>query len=114
MRLPQKGVLLRIFVDENKKFAGKPVYEYIVLKAKELKMAGATVIKGIMGFGAESHLHMNKFLRLSEDLPIIIEIIDSQENIQKFLPLLDEIVEDGLVTMEEVDIVKYRPDKNKA
>ncbi|RJS70973.1 DUF190 domain-containing protein [ANME-2 cluster archaeon] len=90
------------------RYKGKPLYEQIVLKARELNLAGATVTRGIMGFGAESRLHTARLLRLSEDLPIIIELVDTDENINKLLPLLDEIVVEGLITLETVRVIKYR------
>lgn len=110
-KLQDKGCLLRIFIGESDKYKGKSLYEQIVLKARELKLAGATVLKGIMGFGANSHLHSAKILRLSEDLPIIIEIVDSKKNIERFLPFLDESVKDGLITIEELNIIKYRENR---
>jgi len=108
MKLPEKGLLLRIFIGEMDRYKGKPLYEQIVLKARELNLAGATVTRGIMGFGAESRLHTTRLLRLSEDLPIIIELVDTDENINKLLPLLDEIVVEGLITLETVRVIKYR------
>ncbi len=108
MRLNGEGVLLRIYIGEEDKLNGKPLYEQIVLKAKELNLAGATAIRGILGFGADSHLHSAKILRLSEDLPILIEIVDTEENINKILPYLDENVKEGLITMERVSVIKYR------
>jgi len=113
MKLPEEGVLLRIFIGELDTYKGKPLYEQIVLKARELNLAGATVTRGIMGFGAESRLHTAKLLRLSEDLPIVIELVDEAENIHKLLPFLDEVVEEGLISLEKVRIVKYRH-SNKA
>lgn len=108
MKEEREGVLLRIFIGESDIHKGKPLYEQIVLKARELKLAGATVIRGIMGFGANSILHTAKILRLSEDLPVIIEIGDSQENIEKIIPFLDQTVKEGLITIEKVKIIKYR------
>ncbi len=108
MKLPQNGMLLRIFIGETDNYQGKPLYEQIVLKAKELHLAGATVIRGIMGFGAASRIHTAKILRLSEDLPIVIEIIDEESKIFQLMPFLDETVKDGLITMESVKIIKYR------
>ncbi len=108
IKLPEEGVLLRIFIGENDKYRGKPLYEAIVLKARELCLAGATVTRGILGFGADSRLHSAKTLRLSEDLPIVIEIVDTEEKIQKLLPFLDEVVEEGLITLEKVHVIKYR------
>ena len=108
MKLPEKGVLLRILVGESDQLDGKPLYERIVIKAKELNLAGATVLRGIMGYGANSRLHTAKLLRLSEDLPIVIEIVDTEDNLSRLLPYLDETVQEGLITMEAVRVVKYR------
>ncbi len=109
MGIPENGVLLRIFIGEDDKYKGKPLYEYIVMEAKKRKMAGATVIRGIMGFGAKSHLHTVKLLRISDDLPMVIEIVDSEERISEFLPFLDEVVNDGLITIEKVKVIRYCP-----
>ena len=109
MKLPEQGVLLRIFIGEQDRCKdGKPLYEAIVLKARELNLAGATVIRGIMGFGADSRLHTSKILRLSEDMPIIIEMVDTKEKLEKIMPFLDDVVEEGLITMEKVKVIKYR------
>ena len=108
MKIPENGKLLRIFIGESDKWQHRPLYEALVLKARELGLAGATVLRGPMGFGAKSHLHTSKILRLSMDLPIIIEIVDSEENVNKMIPLLDEMVQDGLVTLEDVRVLKYR------
>ena len=108
MKLPEKSVLLRVFIGESDKCNHKPLYEQIVLKARELNLAGATVIRGILGFGADSRLHSAKLLDLSNDLPIIIEIVDTQENINKLLPFIDENVVEGLVTLEDIQVIKYR------
>ncbi|MFH1691172.1 MAG: DUF190 domain-containing protein [Candidatus Omnitrophota bacterium] len=108
MKLPQEGVLLRIFIGESDHCHGKLLYEEIVLKARSLGLAGATVVRGVMGYGADSRMHTAKVLRLSEDLPIIIEIVDIQENIDKIMPYLDEVVVEGLITSEKVKVVKYR------
>jgi PII-like signaling protein len=107
MKIPQDGCLLRIFIGESDRWHGRPLYEAIVLKARELHMAGATVLRGPMGFGAHSRLHTLKILRLSEDLPIIIEMVDSEEKISAFLPHIDEMVTEGLVTLEKVRVIKY-------
>lgn len=109
MKLPEQGVLLRIFVGESDTYRGKPLYEQIVLKARELNLAGATVSRGIMGFGADSRMHTAKLLRLSQDLPVIIELVDSGENLDKLTPFLDEAVKEGLITREKVKVIKYRP-----
>ena len=108
MQIPQDAVLLRIFIGESDKWEHKPLYEAIVLKAREMHLAGATVLRGPMGFGKNSHLHTAKILRLSMDLPIIIEIVDSEENINAFLPTLDSMVGGGLVTLENVKVLHYR------
>jgi len=110
--LQKDAVLLRAFFGENDKFDGKPLYEAIVLKARELHMAGATVLRGPMGFGKSSRLHTSKILRLSEDLPLIIEIVDSEEKINSFLPVLDTMMGSGLVTIEKVKVLRYGEDKN--
>ena len=108
MKIPSDGKLLRIFIGEADKWNGRPLYEEIVLLAKKNSMAGATVVKGFMGFGCKSHMHTTKLLRLSEDLPIIIEIVDSEEKINQFIPFLDEMVKEGLVTTEKANVVMYR------
>jgi PII-like signaling protein len=108
MKLPEEGMLLRIFIGESDSFKGKPLYEQIVLKARELNLAGATVIHGTMGFGAASRIHSAKIVRLSEDLPIIVELVDTEEKLESLMPFLDETVEEGLITMERVTVVKYR------
>ncbi len=108
MKIPQDGYLLRVFLGESDRWHGRPLYEAIVMKARELHMAGATVLRGPMGFGAGSRLHTAKILRLSEDLPMVIEIVDSKEKIDELLPRIDEMVEDGLVTLERVQVIKYR------
>lgn len=108
MNLPEDGKLLRIFIGESDRWEHKPLYEAIVLKARELGLAGATVLRGPMGYGANSRLHTAKILRLSEDLPLIIEIVDTGANIQRLMPHLDEMVTEGLVTLENVQIIKYR------
>jgi len=108
MKIPENGKLLRIFIGESDRWHHQPLYEAIVFKAREMGLAGATVLRGPMGFGAKSHLHTSKILRLSMDLPILIEIVDSEENINKMIPLLDEMVTDGLVTLEDVRVLKYR------
>ena len=108
MKLPEEGMLLRIFVGESDKYKGKALYEQIVIKARELNLAGATVTRGIMGFGADSRMHSAKILRLSEDLPVVIELVDTEENLNKLLPFLDETVQEGLITLEKVRVIKYR------
>jgi len=108
MKIPAEGKLLRIFIGEADRWQGKPLYEEIVLLAKKEGVAGATAIKGFMGFGCKSHMHTAKLLRLSEDLPIIIEMVDSEEKINKFIPKLDEMVKEGLITLEKANVVMYR------
>ena len=108
MKLEGEGTLLRIFIGELDKWHHQPLYEAIVLKARERGLAGATVLRGPMGFGATSRLHTAKILRLSEDLPVIIEIVDKDERIQAFLPELDQMVGDGLMTLEKVHVITYR------
>jgi PII-like signaling protein len=113
MILPEKGHLLRIFIGESDKFEGLPLFEWIVRKARERGLAGATVLRGLEGFGAHSRLHTAKILRLSEDLPIIVEIVDTLEKIEGFIPLIDEAIAEGLATIEKVDIRFYRSGKEK-
>jgi PII-like signaling protein len=108
MKLEGEGTLLRIFIGELDKWHHEPLYEAIVLRARERGLAGATVLRGPMGFGAHSRLHTAKILRLSEDLPVIIEIVDKEEKIQAFLPELDTMISDGLVTLEKVRVITYR------
>ncbi len=108
MKLPEEGMLLRIFVGESDSYKGKALYEQIVLKARQMNLAGATVTRGLMGFGADSRVHTAKLLRLSEDLPVIIELVDTEENLTKLIPFLDESVQEGLITMEKVRVIKYR------
>jgi PII-like signaling protein len=107
MELPRDAVLLRIFIGEDDKYGHQPLYQAIVLKARELHLAGATVLRGPMGFGHSSRLHTSKILRLSEDLPLVIEIIDSSANIDDFLPTLDGMMGSGLVTLEKVQVLQY-------
>jgi PII-like signaling protein len=107
MTIPEDGYLLRIFVGESDRHGHHPLYEAIVLKAREAGMSGATVLRGVMGFGKNSILHTAKILRLSEDLPMVVEIVDSLEKVEKFLPLLDEMISDGLVTIERVNAIQY-------
>jgi PII-like signaling protein len=113
MVLPEKGHLLRIFIGESDKFEGLPLYEWIVRKARENGIAGATVLRGLEGFGAHSRIHTSKILRLSEDLPIVIEIVDTLEKIEKFIPIIDETIEEGLATLEKVQIRFYRSGKGE-
>src|SRR5271163_4423656 len=113
MRSQETALLLRIFIGEDDRFDGKPLYEAIVLRAREQGLAGATVLRGPMGFGHSSRLHTAQILRLSEDLPVMIEIIDSEQKIAAFLPLLDEMVKGGLISLSEVRIVRYGPDRKE-
>src|SRR5213593_326978 len=108
MNLPHEAVLLRIFMGESDRHGHQPLYEAIVLKARESHLAGATVLRGPMGFGKSSRLHTAKILRLSMDLPIVVEIVDSDEKIQQFLPVLDEMMGGGLLTLEKVRVIEYR------
>jgi PII-like signaling protein len=108
MSIPEEGYLLRIFIGESDKVGHKPLYEVIVLRAREAGLAGATVLRGVMGYGKNSVLHTTKILRLSEDLPIVIEIVDSLEKVESFLPELDRMITDGLVTLERVKVVHYK------
>ena len=112
MKIPEEGYLLRIFIGESDHWHGKPLYEAIVLKARELHLAGATVLRGPMGFGAHSRLHTTKVLRLSEDLPMVVEIVDSKEKIDELLPHIDAMVGEGLVTLEKVQVIKYRAERS--
>jgi len=108
MKITENDLLLRVFVSEKSKHKGKPVYESIVLKAKELNLAGATVLRGVLGFGASHHLHAAKLVGLSDNLPVVVEIVDTEENINRILPFIDETVDDGFVTMEKVKVIRYR------
>jgi uncharacterized protein len=110
MKLPSEAQLLRIFVGESDKSAGRPLYEVIVEEARKRGMAGATVLRGTLGFGANSRIHTAKILRLSEDLPMVIEIVDTPERIAAFLPDLDAMIGEGLVTLEKVSVIAYRHD----
>lgn len=114
MKLEGEAQLLRIFIGESDRWQSQPLYEAIVLKARQLNLAGATVLRGPMGFGADSRLHTAKVLRLSEDLPIIIEIVDSEQKIATLLPHIDQMVTEGLVTLEKVRVVKYRANGTEA
>ena len=108
MKLPAEAELLRIFIGESDKLHGRPLYEVIVLEARKRGMAGATVLRGTLGFGAHSRLHTAKVLRLSEDLPMVIEIVDKPEAIAAFLPDLDQWIDEGMVTLEKVRVIAYR------
>ncbi|MBI2095857.1 MAG: DUF190 domain-containing protein [Candidatus Omnitrophica bacterium] len=111
MKIPEEGKLLRIFVGETDQWQGKPLYEALVLLARKEGVAGATVLRGFMGFGRNSRIHTAKILRLSEDLPVIVEIVDSEERINAFLPHLDDMVKEGLVTLEKANVILYRSDR---
>jgi uncharacterized protein len=113
MQVPKQALLLRIFFGENDKHEGRPLYEAIVLKARETHLAGATVLRGPMGYGHSSRLHTTKILRLSEDLPLLIEIVDSEERINSFLPTLDAMMSSGLVTLEKVQVLQYGPNESR-
>jgi PII-like signaling protein len=109
MNIPESGVLLRVFIGESDREKGRdrPLYEAIVQRAREAHLAGATVLRGPMGFGRHSRMHAAKLLDLSTDLPIVIEIVDSEEKVNSFLPVVDELVTEGLVTLEAVRVLKY-------
>lgn len=108
MQLPQQSTLLRVFLGESDRWEHQPLYEAIVLKARELHLAGATVLRGPMGFGKSSRLHTAKILRLSMDLPIVIELVDSEDKIKAFLPVLDGMMKGGLITLEQVQVLRYQ------
>ena len=108
MHLPQDAMLLRVFIGESDRWKHQPLYEAIVMRAREMHLAGATVVRGAMGFGKSSRLHTAKILRLSYDLPLVIEIVDSEEKLHEFLPVLDEMMSGGLVTLEKVKVIDYR------
>lgn len=108
MRLPEEGSLLRIFIGESDKHEGKPLYEWIVLKARKEGLAGATVLRGMLGFGRSSRIHTAKILRLSEDLPIIVEIVDTLEKLEAFITVIDDTIQEGLVTIEKARVRFYR------
>ena len=108
MRMEGEGKLLRIFIGESDRWHGKPLYEAIVERVRSEGLAGATVLRGIEGFGAHSRIHTSRILRLSEDLPVVIEIVDTEENIDRVLPELDEMVGEGMVTVERVHVIAYR------
>ncbi|WP_376704519.1 DUF190 domain-containing protein [Mesorhizobium sp. ISC25] len=110
MKIPTQAQLLRIFIGENDKADGRPLYEVIVLRAREMQIAGATVLRGAMGFGHSSRLHTTKILRLSEDLPLVIEIVDDEEKLAAFLPVLETLMTSGLITLEKVQVLQYGTD----
>ena len=114
MRISGEAKLVRIFIGESDRWHGVPLYEAIVRKVREMELAGATVIRGVEGFGANSRIHTAKILRLSEDLPVLIEIVDKEERIATIIPMLDEMISEGLITMERVEIIKYTHEKKKS
>lgn len=114
MQLPEDAVLLRIYIGESDRWQHRPLYEAIVLKARELHLAGATVLRGPMGFGAASRIHTAKILRLSMDLPIVIEIVDTDDKVKTMLPFLDETMGGGLVTLEKIKVIHYREGKENS
>lgn len=109
MKLPREGQLLRVFIGESDRWEGQPLYEAIVQAARAQGLAGATVFKGVEGFGAHSRVHTTRILRLSQDLPVLVEIVDTEEKVQAFLPTLDTMVREGLVTVEKATVIFYRP-----
>lgn len=111
MQLPEDALLLRIYIGESDRWQHQPLYEAIVLKARELHLAGATVLRGPMGFGAASRIHTAKILRLSMDLPMVIELVDTEEKVKTLLPFLDEMMGGGLVTLEKIKVIHYREGK---
>ncbi len=113
MKLPEEAELLRIFIGESDRYEGKPLYEAIVEEARRQNLGGATVFRGLLGYGAHSRMHTAKLLRLSEDLPVVVEIVDSTEKIQAFLPDLDRMMDEGLVTVERAKVLVYRHGKEK-
>jgi PII-like signaling protein len=113
MHLPEDALLLRIFIGESDRHGHKPLYEAIVLKAREMHLAGATVLRGPMGYGASSRIHTAKIIQLSMDLPFIVEIVDTEEKINSFLPVLDEMMKGGLVTLEKARVIRYSADKDR-
>ena len=114
MHLPEDAVLLRVFIGESDRYQHRPLYEAIVLKVRQLDLAGATVLRGPMGFGKSSHLHTAKILRLSMDLPIVIEIVDSEDKVNAFLPVLDEMMGGGLITLERAKVIRYQDQRKKS
>ncbi len=112
MKIPKQGQMLRIFIGENNRYKGSPLYEWIVLKARKHGLAGATVLRGIMGYGANSRIHTTKILRLSEDMPVIVEIVDTREKLKEFLEIIDGAILEGLATIQDVNVQFYRTSKN--
>jgi PII-like signaling protein len=113
MELPEDALLLRIFLGESDRYRHQPLYEAIVVRAREMQMAGATVLRGPMGFGASSRIHTAKIIQLSMDLPLVVEIVDTEDKINGFLPILDEMMSGGLVTLEKARVIRYRADKKR-
>jgi PII-like signaling protein len=113
MRVPREAVLLRIFIGQDKKCGHIPLYEAIVLKAREMQLAGATVLRGSLGYGMSSRLHTAKILRLSEDMPLVIEIVDAEDKVKAFVEVLNGMIGSGLVTMEKVQVLRYGGDEAK-
>ena len=111
MHIPEEAQLLRIFIGESDRWKGLPLYEAIILKAREMGIAGATMLRGLMGYGANSRIHTAKILRLSEDLPIVVELVDGREKVSALLPVIQEMVGDGLITLEDVRVLQYRSGK---
>ncbi|HWO02459.1 MAG TPA: DUF190 domain-containing protein [Blastocatellia bacterium] len=111
MQIPEEAQLLRIFIGESDKWKGLPLYEAIILKAREMGIAGATMLRGLMGYGANSRIHTAKILRLSEDLPIVVELVDGREKMSVLLPVIQEMVGDGLITLEDVRVLQYSSGK---
>src|SRR6267378_1435861 len=111
MQIPERAALLRIFIGEDDKADGKPLYEAIVLRARETHLAGATVLRGPLGYGRSSRLHTAKILRLSQDLPVVVEIVDTEEKIKAFLPILEELTASCLITLEKVTVIRYGEDE---
>lgn len=112
MKISGDGQLLRIFIGESDQWHGRPLYEALILKARSMGLAGATMMRGLMGYGAASRIHTAKLLRLSEDLPVVVEIVDSEDKINAFLPAIDEMVQEGLVTLEAIRVIQYRSGAN--
>lgn len=112
MELPRDAVLLRIFIGEQDRWEGRALYDAIVMKAREQHMAGATVLRGAMGYGHATRLHRANFLDISEDLPVVIEIVETEEKVRAFLPILDAMMGSGLVTLEKVGVIQYGKSKN--
>lgn len=108
MKLPEDAELLRVFIGESDRYDGKPLYEAIVEEARRRGLAGATVLRGVSGFGVHSRLHTSKVLRLSEDLPMVVEIVDRKDRIEAFLPVLDTMVKEGMITLEDIRVIAYR------